>query len=114
MQAEDTNITANKTGRSKIILTADNLDLTTLGSSTTEISGTLNELTINAENKSNIKAANLECDDIMVYASDGADVSINASNSLSISAINSAEIYIYNNPKITIEKFSDKAILRKK
>ena len=103
-----------KSGKTKMTLTADNLDLTAQGNSNTEIVGTLNELTINAENKSNIKAATLECDDILVYASDGADVSINATNSLTISAINSAEIYIYNNPKITLEKFSDKAILRKK
>ncbi len=107
-------INANKTGKAKINIQAENIEVLGLGNSTTELSGYSTELLVNSENKSNLKAATLECDEVTVNASDTSDVQINSNNSVIISAINSAEIHIYNNPKITIEKFTDKAILRKK
>ena len=107
-------INTNKTAKTKINLSSNTTELLTLGNSTTELIGDSAELTITSENKSTIKASKLECNDIIVNASDTSDVYINSKDSITISAINSAEIYIYNNPKITIENFTDKAILRKK
>ena len=107
-------ITTNKTGRAKINLKSEKMEIFSKGNSTTELTGTTTELIVHAENKSNLKAEGLESDEITVTASDNSDIHVNAKNSIIISAINSAEIYIYNKPKISIDKFIDKAILRKK
>jgi len=107
-------INSNKTGKAKINIEAENIDILCQGNSTTELVGNSVDLVVNAENKSNLKASMLECDDVTVNASDASDIHINANKSIILSLINSAEVYIYNDPEITIEKFTDKAILRKK
>jgi len=114
VQTETAYINANNTGKSKINLTTNTAEVLTQGSSTTEISGTAAEMQLNAENKSNFKGEHFEIGTIKVYGSDAADIHINALESLVISAINTAEVYIYNNPAITIEHFADKAVLRKR
>jgi len=107
-------VNANKTGRAKINLKSEKMEIFSRGNSTTELTGTTSEMIVNAENKSSLKAEGLESDKITVTASDDSDIYVNAKESIIISAINSAEIYIYNEPKISIDKFTDKAILRKK
>ena len=114
VNAENITINANKTGKSKINLSANTVEILTQGNSTTELKGDYIDIFITSENKSNVKASELECDDAIVNASDVSDVRINSNTSIIISATNSAEVYIYDNPKITLEKFIDKAILRKK
>ena len=107
-------INSNKNGKAKINIEAENIEILCQGNSTTELVGNSVDLVVNAENKSNLKASMLECDDVTVNASDTSDIHINANNSIIISLTNSAEVYIYNDPEITVKKFSDKAILRKK
>ena len=107
-------INSNKTGRMKLNISAGEMEVLCQGNSTTELVGNSESLLVNAENKSNLKAGTLECDEVTVNASDASDVHVNSKNSITISAINSAEVYIYNDPEITIERFADKAILRKK
>jgi len=107
-------INANKTGKTNINLNAEKAKLLMKGNSTAELSGNCKELIVVSENKSNVRTSKLECHDAIVTASDASDTYINSKISLTVSAINSAEIYIYGNPEITIGKFADKAILRKK
>jgi len=114
VNADKAVINSNKNGKAKINIEAENIEILCQGNSTTELVGNSVDLVVNAENKSNLKASMLECDDVTVNASDTSDIHINAKNSIIISLINSAEVYIYNDPEITIEKFLDKAILRKK
>ena len=114
VNTENITINTNKTGKTKINLSANTAEVLTQGNSITELLGDCKGIFITSENKSNVKAGELECDDAIVNASDASDVRINSNTSITISATNSAEVYIYNNPKITLEKFTDKAILRKK
>lgn len=114
VSTENTTINTNKTGRSKISLTSNTTELFALGSSTIQLSGNCKDAFITAENKSNIKVSKFECDDVIVNASDTSDVYVNSKNTIIISAVNSSEVYIYSNPTITLEKFTDKAIIRKK
>jgi hypothetical protein len=114
VNTENATINANKTGRSKISLTSNTTELFTLGNSNTQLLGNCKDIFITSENKSNVRAGKFECDDAIVNASDASDVYVNSRNTITVSAINSAEVYIYGNPEITIEKFTDKAILRKK
>jgi hypothetical protein len=114
VKADKAIINSNKTGRARINIDAENIEVLCQGNSTTELVGNSVDFMVNAENKSNLKASMLECNDVTVNASDNSDIHINAKNSVIISLINSAEVYLYNDPEITIEKFADKAILRKK
>ena len=114
VNADDVFINADKSGKAKINLSCNLVEATIEGSSTTEISGGCSELYVNAQNRSNFKGQSLESNDVIVDATDNSDVQVNAKKELTVNAIDGAEIYIFNNPKITIEKFSDKAILRKK
>ena len=114
VKADKAIINSNKTGRAKINIEAENIEVLCRGNSTTELIGNSVGLVVNAENKSNLKASMLECEDVTVNASDNSDIHINAKNSTIISLINNAEVYLYNDPEITVEKFADKAILRKK
>ncbi|MDY7394800.1 DUF2807 domain-containing protein [Aureibaculum sp. 2210JD6-5] len=114
VSADDVFINADKAGKAKINLSCNHVEAIIEGSSTTEISGGCSELYVNAQNRSNFKGGSLESNEVIVEATDNADVQINAKKELIINAIDDAEIYIYNNPKITIEKFQDKAVLRKK
>lgn len=114
VNAEEIYIKANKTGRSKITMNANTVQVIGLGNSTTELIGSCVHLEVNGENRSNVKGATLESDEVVVNASDNADIHVNAKNTITLAAINASEIYIYNSPVITIEKFTDKAILRKK
>ena len=114
VNADDAYINADKSGKAKINISCNHIEATLQGSSTTNVSGTCSELYVNAENKSDFKGETLESNDVIIDASDSADVQVNAKTTILISAIDSSEIHIYNNPTITIEKFTDKAILRKK
>ncbi len=114
VNADDVYINADKSGKSKIDLSCSHVEALIRGSSTTEVSGSCSELYVNAENRSNFKGANLDSNDVIIDAADNSDVAVNPKKELIISAIDSSEIQIYNNPKITIEKFTDKAVLRKK
>ncbi|MBJ2173825.1 DUF2807 domain-containing protein [Aureibaculum sp. A20] len=114
VNADDVFINADNSGKSKIALSCDHAEVTIQGSSTTEVTGSCSELYVNAENRSNFKGGSFESNEAIVESSDSADVQVSAKKDLIISAIDDSEIYIFNNPQITIEKFSDKAILRKK
>lgn len=114
VNADDVFINADKSGKAKINLSCNLVEANIEGASTTEVSGGCSELYVNAQNRSDFKGESLESNEIIVDATDNSDVKVNAKKELLINAIDDAEIYIYNNPKITIEKFTDKAVLRKK
>jgi len=114
INAEHVSINTNKNGKSKINLISNTTEVLGKGNSNTELYGNCEDLFITTENKSNVKAGTLECKSAIVNASDASDIHVNTKESITISAINSAEVYIYNNPEITLEKFVDKAVLRKK
>ena len=114
VNADEIYINADKSGKAKINISCNHVEAIIQGNSTTTVSGTCSELYVNAENKSDFKGEALESNEVIVDSSDSADVQVNAKTSILVSAIDSSEIHIYNNPTITIEKFTDKAILRKK
>ncbi|RPD94614.1 DUF2807 domain-containing protein [Aureibaculum marinum] len=114
VNADNIFINADNSGKAKIDLSCDHIEAMIRGNSTTEVNGSCSELYVNAENKSDFKGASLDSNEAIVDAADNADVTINAKKELIISAIDNSEIQIYNNPTITVEKFTDKAILRKK
>lgn len=105
---------SNKTGRAKINISANSIEIIGQGSSVMDVQGTSEECQFKAENRSTIRAEELESNEAVVSASDNSNINVNATKDLWITAIDNSEINIYNNPVITIDKFADKAVLRKK
>jgi hypothetical protein len=114
VKGEEVYLKANKTGKGKVNISADKVELITQGSSSLELTGECKSLNIKAENRSNARAAELETEETIVTSSDTSNAFVNAKIKLTVSAINSSEVSIYGQPQIIIEKFADKAILRKK
>jgi len=114
LNTDHATINANNSGKTKINLSSNTTEVLTKGNATTELLGKCEDLFITTENKSDVEASKLECNSAIVNASDSSDIHVNSKETITISAINLAEVYIYNNPKITLEKFIDKAVLRKK
>lgn len=112
--ADDVVINADKSGKAKLNLSCNTIEASLKGGSTHEIIGNCSELFINAESRSRFKGGSFESIEAVVETSNNVEVEVNAKSELLISTTDNAEIHIFNDPKITIEKFSDKAILRKK
>lgn len=105
---------SNKSGRAKINISANSIEIIGQGNSVMDVQGSSEECRFKAENRSTIRAEELECKEAVVSASDNSNINVNTTKDLWITAINNSEINIYNNPVITIDKFADKAVLRKK
>lgn len=83
-------------------------------SSTLKPIGNCQELIVDANTNVSMKGKDLLTEYAAVVAIDRSNVFVNVAKELIISAENMAEIYVYDNPKIFIEKFSDKSSLYKK
>lgn len=78
------------------------------------LKGNAGEAKITLNNKSQIKASDFAISNLVLRANDKSNAYINVKGNLSLRAIGNAEIYIYNNPKITLKAFKDNAIIYKK
>ncbi len=98
----------------KLKTTCDNLSVNLADSSSLKATGNCNELAAICSDNGSFKGKELLTDKATIQASDRTDVYVNASKKLFINIENNAELYIYDNPKLVIEKFTDKATLFKK
>ena len=114
ISSEEVYLRGNKSGKAKIKADTKYLEIIGQGNSSFELEGKTNEIELKAENRSDVKAAALECNEAIVMATDNSTVHINVRNNLDLSVLNDGEVNIYNNPKIKLEKFADKAVLKKK
>jgi len=76
--------------------------------------GNCQELIVDANTNVSLKGKDLLTEYAAVVAKDRSNIFINVAKELIISSENMAEIYVYDNPKIFIDKFSDKSSLYKK
>jgi len=98
----------------KLKTTCDKLSVNVSESSLLKASGNCKDLEIISNDNGSFKGKELLTDNATVQATDRSDVYINASKKLVVNIENNAELYIYDNPELIIEKFSDKATLFKK
>jgi len=77
-------------------------------------SGNCQEINVISTDNGSFKGKNMLTDYASVQATDRADVYINVSKEVIINSENNATIHLYDNPKISIEKFVDKSSLHKK
>lgn len=81
---------------------------------TATLEGNLENLTLRTDNFADFKGKNLTAVNCNLVSESSSEVYINVSKEVTIDASGSAEIYLYNDPKITINKFTDTAKLQKK
>ncbi len=78
-----------------------------------EISGNVNNGSADLKENSHLRSKGLTWDNLQITARHDSKAEISVKDDLIISAIDDAELTIYNSPKIQIEKFTDKAVLKK-
>ena len=78
------------------------------------VEGTTTSLSIDTIDDSTFEGHSFISDEATLTTDGTSDVYINTKETLTISAKDKSEIYIFENPTINLEQFSDKAILRKK
>ena len=96
------------------LINADTLNIDLYQRSDAKIEGTLKHLKIRADNSANFVGKDLTTATCELLSEGASDVAVQVTNSLTIDASGSSEVYIYGDPKITLNKFSDTAKLYKK
>jgi len=108
------NIVLSENSKLDMLINADSLQLDSYQQADVKVRGTLEQLNIRADNSSNIVGKDLTVKSCELLCEGSSDVAVQVTESLSIDASGSGEVYIYANPKITINKFADTAKLHKK
>jgi len=96
------------------LINADTLNVDLYQRSDAEIEGTLKHLKVRADNSSNFIGKNLTTSTCELLCESNSDVAVQVTDSLTIDVSGSGEVYIYADPKITLQKFADTAKLHKK
>lgn len=87
---------------------------TLLDKASINIYGSATYIEIEALGSTSFKGKDFKSDSVLVNATNSSNTYINAKKTLDLRAKNSAEVYLYSNPKITISEFFDKASLYKR
>jgi len=111
---ETTIIKSEGNSNLKLNLKTDSFDCFIQNSASVKPVGNCKTIKINSNDNGNYSGKEMLAENMMIEALDKSDVSVNASKNLEIDAQNDAEVYIYNNPKIILKQFADKAVLFKK
>lgn len=78
------------------------------------IEGTVGNSTIRLDNSTNFNGSKFDVKTVDVSLEDSSDLTIAATESITIAAAGNSEIYLFGSPAITITKFEDTAKLQKK
>jgi len=87
---------------------------TLLDRASINIDGSATHVEIETLGNTSYKGKDFKSDEALVNATNSSNTYINAKKTIDIRAKNSAEVYLYSNPKITITEFFDKASLQKR
>ena len=98
----------------KATIDTDFINVNCLDRSAISMEGTCETVEIEALGSSAFKGKAFVSQVAEVNATHSSDVWINAVKTIDIQAKNSAEVYLYSNPKITLTEFFDKATIYKK
>ena len=78
------------------------------------IEGSATSSLIRLDNSTNFNGPKFDVATVEAILEDNSDLTMEATESISISASGNSEIYLFGNPAITITKFEDTAKLQKK
>lgn len=112
--SDDVFIRAEKYGGIKATIDAKNITINTLDKATITLNGSTNNLDLESLGNSTFKGRDLVSKNSIINATNNTNVYINATEAIEIYAKNSAKVYLFSNPKITLTEFFDKASIQKK
>lgn len=98
----------------KALINAGTIEIDMYQSSDAKIEGHAELLELRVDNSSTYKGENLTATSCTLKTEGRADVYVEATKDITIDASGSTETYLFGDPKIVMERFSDTAILRKK
>lgn len=112
--SDDITIISEESSNLKGVFNSKNMSIHMLDKSGINITGSSNTIEIEALGSSVFKGIDFKVDHAIIKATNESDIHINASQNIDIYARNSSEVYLYNNPKIKLVEFFDKASLYKR
>nr|WP_321236905.1 DUF2807 domain-containing protein [uncultured Psychroserpens sp.] len=111
-----TNVTVEVSDNTKMdaLINATDIKMDLYQRASADIEGTIDSLALRADNNSKFNGKNLTAKTCTVIAEIASDVYLEVIDTISIEASGTSEVYLYGNPKITINKFTDTVKLQKK
>jgi len=114
LKSEKTTIELSKTTNLKALIKSSDLKCDMYQKATAKIEGDVSKANIRLDNNASFSGNNLEIKNAQLLAESNSNCSINVDSTISIDAVDSAEIELYGNQKIEMKRFTDNASLRKK
>ncbi len=98
----------------KMNASTNKINVSLTDNATLKLSGNCKELITTTDTNSNIRGKELLTDYADIKATGRSNVYVNVKEEIIINAEEMSEIYLYDNPKIFIDKFTDKSTLHKR
>jgi len=98
----------------KALINATELNVDLYQKANAKIEGDIDLLKLRVDNAANFEGKKLTTNNAIVIAEGSADCYIDVIEILTIDALGSSKIYVYNSPKINLNKFGDSATIYKK
>ncbi len=111
---EDAIIVSEESSNFKGIIDTKNMIIRTLDKASVNLSGNTASFQLETLHNSTFKGKDFKTSTAKVNTSNNSSAYVNASETIDLSIINSGEVYLFSNPKITMTEFFDKASLFKK
>ncbi|SFZ93018.1 Putative auto-transporter adhesin, head GIN domain [Flaviramulus basaltis] len=110
------NCTLNLSGYSKIeaLINTSQISATLYQRANADIEGTCNNATLELDNNTQLNAKNFTINNCSIVSSIGSDAYLEVLENITIDASGTCAIYLYENPKIVINKLTDTSKLQKK
>jgi hypothetical protein len=112
--SQETIINAEESSDVKATIDCQNTLVYTLDRASVSAEGTTEYLEIETLGNSAFKGKDYISKNALVNATNNTDIYVHATDEIDIHAKNSAKVYLYSDPKITLSEFFDKASLLKK
>lgn len=104
----------NESSRTEALINCDSLQVNMYQRAVAKIEGDVDVMKVNTINSTNFAGKNLTVTKCEVITEDTSDFSIQVIDDIIIESSGTSEIYLYGNPEIKLNKFSDSAKLHKK
>jgi hypothetical protein len=114
LTADSTKVELNDNSKLDALINSKIADFDLYLRSDAVIEGTANTSVIRLDNSTNFNGAKFDVKTVNVSLEDTSDLTISATETISIAASGDSEIYLFGSPVITITKFEDTAKLQKK
>ena len=114
LTADSTSIELSDNSKLDALINTKSFNMVMYQRADARIEGSAVHTDINADNSSNFNGNNFTTNTCNLICDINSDIYIDVVENINITASGSSEIYLFNNPKIIINKFADSAKLQKK